>query len=321
MRIVLIGTVGSTLVTLKTMVEINVHPIYLFTLDSIKSKRHSDYVDLKPIAKQHNIPVKEIVSINDSETLSLISSLEPDYVLVIGWSQLCSKEFIMIPRKGVIGYHPSLLPENRGRAVIPWTILQQKNETGSTLFWIDEGMDSGDVVAQKSFTISKDETATSLCQKHMECLKKLLIYSVPKMLDDTVPRKPQDQNQATYCAKRTPSDGYIDWNMPAEYVWTLIRALTHPYPGAFTFYNQKKVIIWEADYIGEAPYHGLPGQIQNKTSEGILIQCGDRKHIAVKKVQIDNGLEVSVEGIFKRHDKLGLDVIASYQKLMEILIV
>lgn len=316
MQFVLIGTVGSTLITLKTMVEMGVSTIYLFTLDSSKSNRHSDYIDLKPIAKQYNIPVKEIININDPETMNSIASLDPDYIFVIGWSQICSKEFLAIPRKGVIGYHPALLPENRGRGVIPWTILQRKKETGSTLFWIDEGVDSGEILAQESFPISIDETATTLYQKHEDCLKRLLVSSISKILNGTAPRIPQDHSRATYCSKRTPVDGYIDWSLPAESIWTLIRAVTHPYPGAFTFYKGKKIIIWEADYVGEAPYFGLPGQIQNISHEGALVQCGDKKHILVKKVQVENGMEVSAKSIFKNHDKLGLDLVTLYRTLM-----
>jgi methionyl-tRNA formyltransferase len=316
LRFVLIGAVGSTLIALETMVEIGVPPICLFTLDAAKSKRHSDFVDLKPIAKRYNVPVKEIVNINAPDTLNAIANLNPDYIFVIGWSQICSKEFLSIPKKGVIGYHPSLLPENRGRGVIPWTILQRKKETGSTLFWIDEGLDSGDILAQESFKISLDETATTLYRKHEDCLKKLLVGSIPKILDGTAPRIPQDHSRATYCSKRIPDDGYIDWNLPAESIWTLIRAVTHPYPGAFTFYKEKKVILWEADYIGEAPYFGLPGQIQNVSKEGALVQCGDRKHILIKKIQLENEIEVSPEKFFKNHDKLGLDILTLYRKLI-----
>lgn len=315
MRFVLIGTVGSTLIALEAMAEIGVPPVCLFTLEESKSKRHSDYIDLKPIAKKYNVPVKEIVNINDSETMKDIVILEPDYIFVIGWSQICSKEFLSIPNKGVIGYHPSLLPENRGRGVIPWTILQRKKITGSTLFWMDEGVDSGDILAQESFEISPGETAMTLYRKHEECLKRLLADSIPKLLSGNAPRIPQDHSRATYCAKRTPDDGYIDWTLPAESIWTLIRAVTHPYPGAFTFYNGKKVIVWEAEYIGEAPYFGLPGQIQYVTKEGALVQCGDGKHILIKKIQFEDEVETSPERFFKNHEKLGLNILTLYKRL------
>ena len=314
MRIILIGAVESTKVVLETMVNFNLPPVVLITLPLSKSYRHSDFVDLRSLAIKFNIPVIEASNINASRILLQIQNLKPDYIFVIGWSQILSKELLAIPTKDSIGYHPTPLPENRGRAVIPWTIIQCKKETGSTLFWLDEGIDSGDILLQEFFPIEYNETATALYQKHLQSLKHLMSKALFFLMEGNMPRIPQDHNKATYCAKRTPSDGFIDWNLPAKLIWTLIRAITDPYPGAFTFYNGKKLIVWEADYVEDGPFCGLPGQIQIITESGALIKCGDGKYVLVKIVQLETEKRISAKNLFKKHKKLGIDWQSLYKK-------
>ena len=261
-----------------------------------------------------NIEVIETTNINAIDTIQIIKEYNPDYIFVIGWSQIIKKEILETPKRGIIGYHPSPLPKNRGRGVIPWTILQKNKETGSTLFWIDEGIDSGDILLQKVFPVEYNETAKTLYMKHMKVLRELLIEALGLIEDGNPPRIPQDHSKTTYCAKRTPEDGLINWDLPAEEIWTLIRAVTEPYPGAFTYYKDKKLIIWEAVYIGDAPYWGLPGQIQQLSSSGALVTCGDGKVLLIKTIQLEGGQKTSPQDIFKIHDKLGIDWLKLYQK-------
>jgi methionyl-tRNA formyltransferase len=301
MQIILIGAVDSTEIALKTLVDRGAEPVALFTLPPSKASRHSDYVDLEPLASKYKIPVEAALNVNSEEVLEKLRSYQPDYILVIGWSQICKTDFLNIAKIGAIGCHPALLPTNRGRAVVPWTILQRITETGLTLFWLDEGTDSGDIILQEKFIVTADETATSLYAKHCVCIENLLAKLIPLMEEGKVPRFSQQHDRATYCAKRVAEDGLIDWNLDADSIWTLIRAVTKPYPGAFTFYKNKKLTIWSADLIGEAPYWGLPGQIQVINDKGILVQCGDRKHILLKTYQFEDESEIT----FKIHDKLG----------------
>jgi methionyl-tRNA formyltransferase len=315
MKIILVGTVKSTLVALETMIEKSIKPITVVTLPLSKAYRHSDFVDLRPLTLKYNIPIIEASNINNPETIEKIKSFEPDYMFVIGWSQILNKEVLAIPSKGSIGYHPAPLPKNRGRAVIPWAILQGEKETGSTLFWLDEGVDSGDILLQKIFPVDFNETATTLYEKHLKVLKELLLEALSLLINGKAPRIPQDHTKATYCAKRTPADGYINWDLPAKHIWTLIRAVTEPYPGAFTFYKGKKLIIWEADYIGDAPYCGIPGQIQAFEGTGALVKCGDGNHILLKVVQLEGEDKILPRNLFKLHEKLGIDFISLYQKL------
>ncbi|MGL5873563.1 MAG: methionyl-tRNA formyltransferase [Xenococcaceae cyanobacterium] len=313
MQIILVGAVDSTKIALETLVKLGAPPAALFTLPPNKAARHSDYIDLEPIATQYGIPTEAAINVNSKEVLDRLRFYQPDYILVIGWSQICLAEFLSIAKVGAIGCHPALLPENRGRAVVPWTILQRVKQTGLSLFWLDEGADSGDLILQKKISVADDETATTLYAKHCDAIANLLAQLIPFLEAGKVPRIPQQHDRATYCAKRVADDGLIDWNLPADEVWTLIRAVTKPYPGAFTFYKGKQLTIWSAEYIGKTSYWGLPGQIQIIDERGVLVQCGDRQHILVKDYEFVGEAEITL----KIHDKLGIDLLSIYRSLRQ----
>jgi methionyl-tRNA formyltransferase len=306
MRTVLVGAVETSRVALETLGALNAPPTALLTLPVERAARHSDFVDLRPLAERLDVPVIAQANVNSPDALAALREVAPDYVMVIGWSQICRQEFLALPRLGGIGYHPAPLPENRGRAVMPWTILQRVAYSGSTLFWLDEGVDSGDILVQERFAVAPDETAASIYRKHTDALRRLLAAAVPALASGDPPRVRQDHSRATYCAKRTAADGLIDWRESADDVWTLIRAAGEPYPGAFTFHGGRKVVIWEAEFVGRAPYWGLPGQIQGFRDGGALVQCGDREHILIRRVQPEGEAECAPQEFMKQHDTLGL---------------
>ena len=307
MRTVLVGAVESTRVALEVLGEQGDPPAAVLTLPVSRAARHSDFADLRRPAAQLGVPVIEIVDVNAPTVLEQVRTLEPTYALVIGWSQICRREFLEIPSGGAIGAHPAPLPENRGRAVIPWTILQGRRETGTTLFWLDEGADSGDILLQERFAIAPGETAATLYAKHAAALHRMLAAAVPRLRDGTAPRLPQDHTRATYCAQRTPADGWIDWERAAASVWTLIRAVGDPYPGAFSFHRGKRLFVWEADLAGDAPYTGLPGQVQAVLDSGALVQCGDGQHLLLKTVQPEGETRMPAQCVLRNHDRVGVD--------------
>lgn len=310
MRAVLVGAVESTRVAFEILLAEGAAPVAVVTLPLVVLRsRHSDAVDLRPLAEKNGIPLIEARDINTPDVIASVRRFEPDYIFVIGWSQICRGEFLRTARRGCIGYHPAPLPKNRGRAVIPWTILQGARTTGSTLFWMDEGLDSGDILVQEEFEVAPDETAKTLYEKHLDALARLLRLALKLIRSGTPPRRPQDHNQATYCSRRVPRDGLIDWTKPAREVWTLIRAVTRPYPGAFTFRKKKKLFIWSAKYVGSAPFWGLPGQVQEVLEEGALVQCGDSEHVLLTELQEEGGPVLPASLVLKRHERLGLDLL------------
>lgn len=277
MRHVLIGAVDSTLIALESMLEAGYPPDAVFTVVPEISHRNSTYIDLGPICAKKGLPLFRFRSVNASAVLERLSEMRPDIIWVIGLSQLVRTPLLQLPTVGVIGFHPSALPENRGRAVIPWTIIQGKKETGSSLFWIDEGMDTGPILSQRLIPISKNETARILQDKHLAALKDMMLDLLPRLAGGERPSQPQEHSKATWCARRTPEDGLIDWSKPAHDIWTLVRATGRPYPGAFTYFGKEPLTIWSADLIEVHPglYWGFPGQIMDFRNGHPAVLCGD----------------------------------------------
>ena len=162
MNLVFVGAVASSRVALEILLKRGVPVSLVVTLDKRFAKRHSDFEDLEPLCRQWDVPLLGVDKTNDPAVVSRIAACRPDYLFVIGWSQIVGPELLALPSRGALGYHPALLPENRGRAAIPWSILSGQDRTGSTLFFLDEGMDSGDIVYQREVPIAADETAASL---------------------------------------------------------------------------------------------------------------------------------------------------------------
>jgi methionyl-tRNA formyltransferase len=312
MRIALVGAVESSLVALRTLIEKGHAPLAVVTLPLAKASRHSDFVDLRPAAAAQEVSVIEAANVNSPEVVAQIRQLNPDFIFVIGWSQICGPEFLRVPRHGCIGYHPSLLPENRGRAVIAWTILQGLDRSGGSLFWLAEGVDSGDLLIQRELAVAPEETARTLMDKHLQLLQEVLRDALALLANGNSPRIAQDASRATYCAQRTAADGWIDWTKPARDIWTLTRAAGKPYPGAFTVYNRRKLTVWSADLAAGRPFWGMPGQIQEITPAGALVQCGNREHVLLKLVQLDEGPEeLAATAGFKIHSRLGVNGFAA----------
>ncbi len=216
----------------------------------------------------------ETADVNSPETIAAVREAEPDLIFIVGWSQLVLDEFIGLPRHGVFGMHPTLLPKHRGRAAIPWAILCGLARTGVTLFEITDGTaDSGPIVGQVEVPLSPDETATTLYDKITEAHGELVRRFLPQLLDGTAPRVRQDPRRASVWPKRTPADGIIDWETRAPYLHDWVRAQTRPYPGAFTYLGEDKLVVWRARPVDlEEP--AAAGTVVGLDGEAAVVACG-----------------------------------------------
>jgi methionyl-tRNA formyltransferase len=217
----------------------------------------------------------ETADVNSPETVAAIRELDPDLIFVVGWSQLVMDEFIGLPRHGVFGMHPTLLPRHRGRAAIPWAILSGLAKTGVTLFQIADGTaDSGPIVGQVEVPITSDETATTLYDKVTAAHLDLVREYVPMLLDGTAERTDQDTRRASSWPKRTPADGIIDWETRARYLYDWVRAQTRPYPGAFTYLGEDKLVVWRARPV-ELDEEAPAGTVVARDGEAAVVACGE----------------------------------------------
>ena len=239
----------------------------------------------------------ETRDVNSSETLAAIAEAAPDTVFVVGWSQLVGNEFIAVAPDGVFGIHPTLLPRHRGRAPIPWAILAGLATTGVTLFEIvDATADSGPIVGQIEVPIAQDDTAGTLYDRLARAHVELVRECLPALLAGTAPRVPQDERRASLWWKRTPADGIIDWETRAPYLYDWVRAQTRPYPGAFTFLGDTRIVVWRATATSlarDAP----AGTVVEGRAGGVVVACGDGG-LVLEEVEPDGGdvLEGAVIG-------------------------
>lgn len=210
---------------------------------NVKNYLHKDFNDFKI---RYNIPVITAKQPMAKAYLN-INQWQPDLIIVVGWYYMIPELVLKYPSKGVIAIHASLLPKYRGNAPLVWAMINGEKRTGVTLFYIKNGIDEGDIIAQTIFDILEDDYISNVLVKAEISSIQLLIQYLPLIANNSAPRLIQDSSEATYFPKRNPDDGMIDWNWEENKIRNFIRAQSRPYPGAFTILGNKKVIIWDAD--------------------------------------------------------------------------
>src|SRR5262245_35287736 len=184
--------------------------------------------------------------VGEEKLRSFWETAEVDLAFVVSWRYLIPPEVYRRPRRGTFVFHDSLLPEYRGFAPTVWALVNGEDHTGVTLFEIAEEMDAGPVVDQKRVPIAPLETIAEVLGRVTGTYLDLLERNLPCLLAGTAPRMPQDHERATYTCRRVPDDNRIDWNQPASAIHNLVRAVSEPYPGAFTDLDGRRLTIWAA---------------------------------------------------------------------------
>lgn len=237
----------------------------MITLKDEKARNKSGRIYLDELSAEHQVPLLKINHINDKEVLKAIQKYKIDWLFIIGWSQIAGSEILKAPTYGCIGMHPTLLPKGRGRASIPWAILKGLDRTGVTMFKLDEGVDTGDIIAQVEIQLDNKITAAELYQKVDEVHIQLIKENWNSLINNQIELKKQDNSIATEWPGRKPADGEILSTMSMEEAERLVRAVTHPYPGAFFKQGTEKIIIWEARV------QEWPAEMSVGLSDGFLI--------------------------------------------------
>ncbi|MGM7634672.1 formyltransferase family protein [Bacillus sp. Hm123] len=218
----------------------------LITLKDEKAKNKSGRIYLDDLAAEHHTPLLKVDHINDQEVIQALKDYQIDWLFIIGWSQIAGKEVIQTPVHGCIGMHPTLLPLGRGRAAIPWAIIKGLKETGVTMFKLDEGVDTGDIIGQGIIPLEENITATELYKQVDQMHISLISKYWKDIVHNDITFTKQNESEATEWPGRKPEDGEIFNNMTMDEADKLVRAVTHPYPGAF-YYNGDHIFrIWAA---------------------------------------------------------------------------
>jgi methionyl-tRNA formyltransferase len=224
----------------------------VITLKDEMSRKKSGRIYVDEFCETNNINLVKIAHVNDSESISAIKNSDIDWLFIIGWSQIAGIEVLDAPHKGVLGIHPTLLPVGRGRAAIPWAILKRFEKTGVTLFKLDEGVDTGPVLSQHEISLNSTVDATCLYEMVNNAHTALIKKVIPALQSDSVVLKQQNNQLATLWPGRRPEEGEIDLSGSVWDAECLVRAVTHPYPGAFVDYADSRLIIWKAKVVSKS---------------------------------------------------------------------
>jgi methionyl-tRNA formyltransferase len=236
---------------------------------------NSDFAPLDELAREAGIPFLATKKINSQETVAWIKGLRPDVGFCFGWSQLIAAEAIAVPRLGIVGYHPAMLPQNRGRHPLIWALALGLQETGSTFFFMDEGADSGDILSQRRLPILTDDTAGSLYARMTKTALAQISEFLPQLESGNFGRCPQDEALANVWRKRTIEDGRIDWRMPAGNIHNLVRALAPPYPGATIRVDGSDIPVRKSEVLDTfVPNNLEPGRVLDVDRRAVSVVCG-----------------------------------------------
>jgi methionyl-tRNA formyltransferase len=282
-----------------------------FCPSGLNNVRHADF---SPIAEEHGIPIWNMVGkMTDPSLIDKINEWKPDFILVAGWYHLIPKKILNIAPTA--GLHASLLPDYSGCAPLVWAIINGEEKTGITLFLMDEGVDSGPIIGQKEEPIYFEDTIATLYARIEETGLRLLREQLPKIARGEASYTIQDESRRRLVSPRSPEDGEIDWNWPARRIYNFIRAQTKPYPGAFTFYNNKKLTIWKSRLPlshetkpCDAPKAGTVFLDQHGSSE-LVVYCKDRTPLLLLELEFEgeemSGTEFAKRFLTGRETKLG----------------
>jgi methionyl-tRNA formyltransferase len=295
----------------------------VLTLTPELRARRSGGVDYAPLCAEYAVPLHTISGINQPDAYAILERLAPDIIFVIGWHQIVRPPVMRLARRGLIGAHASYLPHNRGSAPVNWAIIRGEREAGNTLMWLAEGVDEGDIIAQRAFPITPYDTCATLYARVAATNRDMLLDVLPRLLAGERPGKPQPRGTEAVLARRRPADGAIDWDAPAQAVYDFVRALTRPYPGAFSLLDGKKWCVWDAALPPDrGPIPGTqPGDVIGPVTSpcasacGQMVACGSGAVILLE-VEDETGTALHGQRLSDRNwtgKRFGMEVEASVE--------
>ena len=233
---------------------------------------------LRNFVAEHNTPFFANQDVNSPDFLQTLSVFQADLFLSVSYDQIFKRESLLIPEMGIINCHAGKLPFYRGRNVLNWALINDEKDFGITVHYVDEGIDTGDIILQEVFPISDHDDYQSLLNRAYEGCALVVRKTVSLMLTGSATRTKQSDIHPTgfYCSGRCGGDELIDWNLPSRDIFNFVRALSPPGPGARSSLRAGEVVVQRVNLIEEAPsYVGIPGAVLATESDHLLVKTGD----------------------------------------------
>ncbi|MBM7581897.1 methionyl-tRNA formyltransferase [Caldicoprobacter guelmensis] len=319
LKIVFMGTPEFAIPSLEAIVSSG-HKLIGVVTQPDKPKGRGKKLASPPVkewATARNIPVYQPEKVRDPEFIKILRGLAPDLIVTAAYGQILPKEILDIPPLGCVNVHASLLPKYRGSSPIQQALMDGETETGITIMYMDVGMDTGDIILQKSIPIYPDEQAGELHDR-LAVLGGQALAEALKMFENGRPEgRPQEHDKATYCKKIDKSMGNIDWTQSAIRIKNLVRGLT-PWPGTFTFLDDQRIKVWkvqEWEYSKLGTY--IPGQVVAADQhQGLVVACGEG-FLRLIKIQVE-GKKVMEDVEFLRGNPIKVGAVFRSEPISEV---
>lgn len=294
-RVVFMGTPDFAVPSLQALAETgNYNIVSVVTQPDKPAGRGRELrpSDVKKAAQELDLPVWTPETLKRDDAVERLRAISPDVGVVAAYGEILRPNVLDIPRKGFLNVHASLLPKYRGAAPIPAAILNGDDTAGVTIMLMDEGMDTGPILAQRSIPVRPDETGGSLFERLSELGAELLLETLPRWLENDITPRAQDDDNATVTRMLKKEDGRIDWSAPAVQLERQIRAYT-PWPGSFTTWDNKRLKIVEAHVADVASNDVAPGTVQ-MLDAGVAVATG-AGWLVLDKIQLAGKNVVTAE--------------------------
>ncbi|MDY2734456.1 methionyl-tRNA formyltransferase [Intestinibacter sp.] len=298
MKILFMGTPDIASGCLEKLIEKKYDVIGVVTQPDKQVGRGKKIVfsPVKQVAIENNLPVYQPVKAKEESFVKEIKDLNPDVIVVVAYGQLLSKEFLNIPKYGCVNVHVSLLPKYRGAAPINWVIINGEEKTGVSTMFMDEGLDSGDIILQSEFKLDDEITAGELHDWMTLEGSKVLCETLDLIKEGKAPRTPQNHDEFSYAPIMDKNLGHVDFSKTAKEIHNLVRGV-NPWPSAYTTYMDKKMKIWKTKVLDEKSTKE-PGIILKVDKEGIKVSTKD-KVILITEIQMPNKKRMEVKEFIK----------------------
>lgn len=253
-------------------------------------------------ARGLGLPLFQPDDVNDPQVVSALRGLKPELLVLAGYSPILRRGLIGLAPHGAVNLHAGELPRYRGSSPLNWALMNGEREFTLSIIRVDEGVDSGDVLCERTFPIGGDDTIADLHRIANATFPDLLVEVVGAIAAGTAPGRSQDAALAEYWPLRFPDDGLILWDLlTAAQVHNRIRALTDPYPGAFTYFEGRRVKLVRSE-LPRHIHHGEPGRVYRADARGLLVCAADRC-VLVRAAVFEPGAEDAL-GAIPRYAKL-----------------
>jgi len=277
MRVIFMGTPDFAQGTLKALIE-SKHEVVLAVTQPDRPKGRGKSLAFPPVketALEAGIPVFQPEKIKTPEAVEYLRQYDADVIVVVAFGQILSKEILDMPKYGCINVHASLLPKYRGASPIQWAVIDGEEVTGVTTMRMDEGLDTGDIILKKMYTLEKKETGGSLFDHLMEIGARACLETLEQLESGNAVFTPQEHDKATKTGLISKELGRLSFGQSAIQLERLIRGL-NPWPSAFSSLNGKMIKIWDADVLEQGMYNvGEPGEIIHVDKDHLYVQTGD----------------------------------------------